>query len=105
MKYAFADVAAAQTDSPIVAAVAGFKIRVHQILINCGATATTARFKSKPGGGGSNISPLFQPAANGGFTAPESDAGWFETVSGQGLAVDTGAGSATGIMVGYTLVA
>ena len=104
LKYAFAEVAASQTDAVIVAAVAGRRIRVHQLRSMCGATATTLRFNSKGAGAGTAIDATLTPAANGGAVNPFSEAGWFETNEGEGLTVNTGAGATTGILVGYTLV-
>jgi hypothetical protein len=78
-KRAKADVAASQTDAAVVPAVAGKKIRVVSMVAKAGGTA------------GDTILP-FNPC------------GWFETAVGEGLSVTTGAGSATGILVGYTEV-
>ena len=103
-KFARDDIAASQTDDVVVAAVAGRKIRVHAVFLMCGATATTTRFRSKPGGAGTDISCLFQPGANGGAVLPFNEVGWFETVIGEGLAASTGAGSATGYQIVYTEV-
>lgn len=103
-KFAFANVAASQTDSSIVAAVTSKKIRVHQVAAVAGGTATNLTFNSKPGGAGTAISPLFANTSNSGEVLPFSPMGWFETVSGEGLTVTTGAGSTTGIIIGYTEV-
>lgn len=103
-KFAFANVAASTTDGNIVTAVASKKIRVLAVAAVAGATATNLTFNSKPGGAGAAISPLFANAANGGEILPFSPVGWFETVSGEGLAVTTGAGSTTGILVTYVEV-
>lgn len=103
-KYALANVAASQTDASIVAAVAGKKIRVMQVFALAGATATTLVFNSKPAGAGVAISPTMANGINGGEVLPFSPMGWFETVAGEGLTVTTGAGSTTGILVGYVEV-
>ncbi len=103
-KFAFANVSASQTDSSLVTAVTSKHIRVHQVMFVAGATGTTLVFNSKPGGGGSAISPLFANAANSGASLPFSPMGWFQTAAGEGLTVTTGTGSATGILVGYTEV-
>ena len=100
-KFAFANVAASQTDSAIVAAVASKKIRVLALYAVAGGTATDLTFNSKPGGAGSAKSAKFANGANGGEVLPFSPVGWFETVSGEGLSVTTGAGSTTGIGVVY----
>lgn len=100
-KFAFANVAASQTDSNIVTAVPTKKIRVIQVGNLTGATATNLTFNTKPAGAGTAISPLFANGANGGEILPFSSMGWFETVAGEGLTVTTGAGATTGILVGY----
>ncbi len=103
-KFAFANVAASQTDAQVVAAVASKKIRVLAVVVVAGATATNITFNSKPGGAGSAISCLLANGANGGAVLPFSPVGWFETAAGQGLSVTTGAGSTTGILVVYVEV-
>lgn len=102
-RYAFANVAASQTDAAVIAAVAGKKIRVIALAFVAGATATTATFNTKPSGAGSAISPLYANAANGGAVLGENQAGWFETVAGEGLSLTTGTGSTTGVNVTYVL--
>lgn len=101
VKYAFANVAASQTDSAIVAAVTSKKIRVLSMYALAGGTATNLTFNTKPAGAGTAISPLFANGANGGEVLPFSPIGWFETNSGEGLSVTTGTGSTTGIGVSY----
>lgn len=101
---AFANVAASQTDSSIVAAVAGKRIRVKAVAFVCGAVATNATFNSKGSGAGTAISPLFANAANGGAVLPYHERGWFETELGEGLSLTTGAGSTTGVLVTYVKV-
>lgn len=102
--FAFANVAAGETDSNLVTAVTGKKIRVHQVAAVAGATATNLTFNSKPAGAGTAISPLYANGINGGVVLPYSKRGWFETTAGEGLTVTTGAGSTTGIQIGYTKV-
>ena len=99
-KSAFANVAASQTDSQIVAAVAGKHIRVLAYIVQCGGTATTILFSSAS----SAISPTFANAANGGSVVPFNPVGWFETNAGEALNVTTGAGSTTGVLVRYVEV-
>lgn len=103
-KYAFANIAASTTDGNIVTAVASKKIRVLAVAAVAGATATTLTFNSKPAGAGAAKTCLFANAANGGEVLPFNPIGWFETVSGEGLTVTTGAGSTTGIQVVYVEV-
>ena len=101
---AFVNIAVSQTDAVVVAAVAKFKIRVLSVVMQTGATATTATFRTKPAGAGTDISMDFQNGANGGEVLPFNPSGWFETNVDEGLSIDTGAGSVTGIQVQYMLV-
>ena len=101
---AFANVAVSQTDAAIVAAVPKNKIRVHAISIQCAGTGTISTFKTKPAGGGTDISRDYPLAANGGAVENFNPAGWFETDEGEGLSIDTGAGSVTSVQVIYSLV-
>lgn len=100
-KFAFANIAASQTDAALVAAVASKKIRVLALVMVTGGTATNVTFTSKPAGAGAAKSPLFANAANGGVVLPFNPVGWFETVVDEGLSVTTAAGSTTGIQVVY----
>jgi hypothetical protein len=104
LKRAIANIAASQTDSSIVTAVAGKKIRVLASFCQAGAVATNVTFNSKPAGAGVAISPIFQDGINGGAVLPFNPMGWFETLVGEGLTVTTGVGSATGILVLYAEV-
>jgi hypothetical protein len=95
-----ANIAASQTNSVVVAAVSGKRIRVLAVAFLCGATATDATLNS----GSTAISPLFANAANGGAVLPFMPVGWFETAIGEALTLTTGAGSTTGIAVIYALI-
>ena len=97
----FANVAASQTDSQLLAGVAGKKIRVTALAFVCGATATNATFNTKGSGAGVAISPLFANAANGGAILPRNPDGWFETVAGEALTLTTGTGATTGVNIVY----
>jgi hypothetical protein len=102
---AYDSIAASATDSILVAAVTGRKVRVHAFIINQGdTTPSTVTFNTKPAGAGSAIFAPLKYAANGGTTSTELSTGWFETNSGEGLSVTTGAGSTTGVGVTYSLV-
>lgn len=103
-KFAFVNAAAATTDTSIVAAVTGKKIRVLAFRLNVAGTATNATFNSKPAGAGVAKSETFQLDARGGFSGGFSPVGHFETVSGEGLTVTTGAGSQVGVGVVYVEV-
>lgn len=97
----FANVAASQTDSALVGAVASKMICVHMLSAVAGGTATNLTFNSKPAGAGTAISPLYANAANGGEVLPYAPIPWFCSTAGEGLTVTTGAGSTTGILVKY----
>lgn len=102
---AFDSVAASQTDSILVAAVAGSKVRVLTFLVNHGdTTASAVTFNSKGSGAGTARTPALKGAANGVVGASSDRAGLFDTLVGEGLSVTTGAGSTTGIMVTYELI-
>lgn len=101
VKRALANTAASQTDSAVVTAVAGKRIRVLAVAAVAGGTATDLTFNSKPAGAGVAISCKFANGANGGEVLPFNEYGWFETSLGEGLTVTTGAGSTTGILVNY----
>lgn len=103
-KFAFANIAASQTDANIITGVTSKKLRIHQIFGLAGGAATNLTFNSKGAGTGVAISPLMANAANGGEVLPFSPMGWFETAASEALTVTTGAGSTTGILVGYTEV-
>lgn len=100
---AFANVAASQTDSVLVAGVSGKRIRVKAVAFIAGGTGTNATFNSKGSGSGTAISPLFANAANGGAVLNNNPEGWFETEAGEALTLTTGAGSSTGVIVKYVL--
>lgn len=103
-KFALANVAASQTDSALVTAVTGKQLRVLAAVFVTAGTATNITFNSKPAGSGTAISALFAAGANGGAALPFSPVGWFQSNSGEGLTVTTGAGSTTGIQVCYVEV-
>ena len=98
------NIAQSQTDSVVVAAVAGYAIRVLNVYALAGGTATNLTFNSKPGGAGAAISALLANDANGGEVLPYNPHGWFQTAIGEGLSVTTGAGATTGLQVSYILV-
>lgn len=103
--FAFANIAASQTDASVIAAVAGHRIRVLAYILQAGSTATNLTFNTKPAGAGSAISMLHANSGNGGLVVPRNgNEGWFQTNEGDGLTVTTGAGSTTGIQIVYALV-
>jgi hypothetical protein len=102
---AYDAIAASATDSALVTAVTGKKIRVVAFLLNQGdTTPSTVTFNSKGGGAGTAIFPPLKYAANGGNVVPILEAGYFETNVSEGLSVTTGAGSTTGVVVIYRYV-
>jgi hypothetical protein len=101
---ALVNVAASQTDSVIVAAQAGKRVRVYQVASVGGGTATNVTFNTKGSGAGTALSPIFAFGVNGGAVLSYSPSGWFDTNRGEGLTVTTGAGSSQGIIVGYDIV-
>ncbi len=99
-----ANIAASQTDGSLIVGVTKRAIRVYGLAVVTGATATNITFNSAPGGSnGVAITCLFANGANGGFVLPYSEAGWFETASGDYLTCTTGAGATTGIQILYGL--
>lgn len=102
--YAKANVAQSQTDSSIVTATTGKKIRVLALVLLPAASATTVTFNTKPSGSGTAISAAFACGANGPLVLPYNPHGWFETVVSEGLTVTTSSGSTVGIQVVYALV-
>lgn len=99
---AWDSIAAGTTDSALVDAVAGEKIRILGVVINHGdTTPSSVTFNSKSGSAGTAISPPLKTVANGGWVIPYSKQGWFETLSGEGLSASTGTGSTTGVIVIY----
>lgn len=83
----------------VIAGVAGKKIKVFGIVIGAAAdTAITFESNATP------ISGQFPLAAKGGFTLPESEAGWFETAAGEALNLEASASTSIGIQVIYGLV-
>lgn len=103
IKRTFANIAASQTDSSLVAAIADTPIKVLAITFTAGATATDITFNSKPSGAGTAISALFAQGVRTPHVLPYNPEGWFETTTGQGLSCTTGAGSATGIQITYSV--
>lgn len=100
-KFAFANVAASQTDSSLVAAVAGKRIRVLSYLIMAGSAATDVTFNSKGSGSGTAISILHACPARSGVARCGDQVGYFETKLGEALTVTTSAGSTVGIQLCY----
>jgi len=105
LRNAYDAIAASTTDSDLVVAVAGKKIRVLSVVINQGdTTPSSVTFNSDDGGGGTAIYAPLKAAANGGFVLNDNPRGWYETAAGEALTVTTGAGSTTAVLVVYDTV-
>src|SRR5213082_747725 len=89
IKRAFLNLAASATQTSVVAAVTGKRIRVLAVYAVAGGTATNLTFNSNT----TAITPLLANAANGGVVLPLNPAGWFQTTAGEALTATTGAGS------------
>src|SRR5262249_30358053 len=103
---AWQNLAAGATDTALVPAVSGKRIRVLAFgLFPSGTTpAASTTFNSKGGGAGTAISPAIGHAAGVPVLWDGSDgrAGLFETNPGEALTVSAGAGTnPTGVMVVY----
>lgn len=102
---AFDAIAASETDSVLVAAKAGKRIRVLAFLINQGDTTPSAvTFNSKGSGAGAACYAPLKAGANGLVVVPELAGGWFATNAGEGLTVTTGAGSTSSVAVVFEVV-
>jgi len=84
------------TDTQIAAAVAGTKYRVLGFAV-VPTLANSITFKSNT----TAISATWPVGANGLFTLPGNEHGWFETAVGEALNVTTSAATATGVQVQY----
>lgn len=105
VRNAWDTIGASTTDSVLVAAASGEKIRVRSFIINQGdTTPSNVTFNSKGAGAGTAISPALKYAANGGTNPPDNPRGWFETNVGEALTVTTGGGSNTAVIVTYERV-
>jgi hypothetical protein len=101
--FAVIDGASAGDNTLVAAQGSGNKIRVHQLFIVNGHTATqTVRFES--GAGGTALTGQMILAANGGFVLPFSPIGWFETAANTLLNLElAGATTVDGNLM-YTVV-
>jgi hypothetical protein len=99
-KFFSASITASSTDSSLVAAVGGKKLRVISLAVQCGATATDILFESST----TTRKHKVPAGANGGQVLPTNEYGWFETAVGESLTCTTGAGSTTEITGTYVEV-
>ena len=98
-----ASVNAVQTDSNLVTAVVGKRIKVVQLFLKTATAATNVTFNTKGAGAGTAITAAISSDTNQ-IALPFSKVGWFETLAGEALTVTTGAGGTSAIQIGYVLV-
>lgn len=105
-QFGFANPAAAQTDSVLVAANPNTRIRVIGFLCTPGATPpSTVVFNSKGSGAGTAISASIPLTANQPVGISVAECGICQTNKGEALTVTTGAGTlGTGITFVYQQV-
>jgi len=97
VKYLSTTVADGTANSQLVALVAGKKIRVLQLHLDCAGTATVATLQSNA----TAIAGPFNNAASEQCLLPYSPHGWFETAAGEALKLTTGAGATTSVLLAY----
>lgn len=73
--------ATSNATTDLIAAVADKCFRVLSAIVLHGGTAGTIKFVSHDGSSGTDISPTFSNAANGGFTLPRNIDGWFQCLA------------------------
>lgn len=97
-------VAASQTDSVLIAAVSGSKIRVLGVTTGAAGTATDWTLGSKAGAGATTtkMGPFRSAASN--YTSTYGDYGMFDCVDSEGLVVTTGAGANVTFFINYVLI-
>lgn len=89
-------------NNTLVAAVTGKKIRVISLALMAAAAVNA---KLQTGAGGTDLTGLFYPAANGGFVLPYNEGGWCETASGALLNLNLSGAVAVGGVVTYQEIA
>lgn len=90
--------ASSSGNNTLVAAVTGKKIRLVAVAMMA-AAAVNAKFQTAAGG--TDLTGLFYPAANGGFVLPYNEEGWFETVVGELLNLNLSGAVAVGGCLTY----
>jgi len=95
VKRAWINIAASQTATEFIPAVANAVIRIISLAMVSGATATNVTFNSAAVATG----PLWANGANGGIVLPRNDDGWIQGLAiNEAITITTGAGSTTGIV-------
>lgn len=97
VKHLSGTVAASTADATLVAAVAGKKIRLLSLHLDCAGTATVATLQSNA----TAILGPFNNAASEQTVLPYHPHGWKETTAGGALKMTTGAGATTSWAVTY----
>lgn len=97
VKHLSGAVAASTADATLVAAVAGKKIRLLSLHLDCAGTATVATLQSNA----TAILGPFNNAASEQTVLPYHPHGWKETTAGGALKMTTGAGATTSWAVTY----
>lgn len=100
---AFVNAIGAATDTSIVPAVPGNRIRVVGGYVSAGAAAATVQFNSKGSGAGTAIAGLINLSINGTVDLGD-DAQDFQTNVGEGLTVTTVGAGPTAVNVSFMLV-
>jgi hypothetical protein len=100
---AFVNGIGAATDTAVVTAVPGNRIRVIGGYVSAGAASSTVQFNTKPVGVGSAIAGLINLPINGTVVIGE-DANDFQSNVGEGLTVTTVGAGPTSVNVSYLLV-
>lgn len=99
-----ASLGALSTDTSIVTAVAGKKVRVIRYALSRGTgAATVVVFNSKPSGVGTSISQNITVAASNNLKESDNN-GLFETAAGEGLTANNSSLATVVVMVTYILV-
>jgi hypothetical protein len=98
---AFVSGIGAATDTAVVAAVPGRKIRVMGGYVSAGAAASTITFTSKPAGSGVACAGVINLPINGSLSL---DSVVVQTNLGEGLSVTTAQAGPASVHVAYELV-
>jgi hypothetical protein len=83
----------------VLAAVPGKSIRVIDVAVVT-TLANTVSFLSSAGA----ITAAWPLGANGGLVLPFNEHGWFQTNAGEGLNVNLGVATATGVHINYIVL-
>src|SRR6266542_2409105 len=99
----FAAISPSTTNTTIVAAVTGRKIRVLGLVLVASGGANTASLESTAGGT-ALTGPMPIAATTGALTLPYNPVGWGETASGALLNLKLTAATAVGGAISYCLI-